>query len=49
MTFCGYGTDQVSCQMQTESMGAWTKRKKSKGETHKEINMSSHIYYACIF
>lgn len=48
MTFCGYGTDQVSCQMQTESMGAWTK-KKSKGETHKEINMSSHIYYACIF
>lgn len=45
MTFCGYGTDQVSCQMKTESIGAWTKKKKkSKGEKHKEINMTSQSY-----
>lgn len=50
MTFCGYGTDQVSCQMQNESMGAWTKKKeKSKGEAHKEINIGSDMYIHIIF
>lgn len=50
MIFCGYGTDQASCQIQTESMGAWNKKKgKSKEGTHKEINIGSHLYIHTIF